>query len=251
MLRDEGISDETINAFVDGELDASERIHVLRVSEDRDDVRTRLCEARNLKDLVRNAYEDVPARERMDMPPARGGHWSTKAWMAAAALAFLVVGMFVGRYTPLLPVPTVAEADPVFLDMGELGSLEQAMLARGAPANIILHLETNDGDRIDDALSKIEDYVARQQGRFVDTRIEIVANGYGLDLLRADFTPFESRVRALAHDDALTLMACQRALHRLKEQGVDIDLIPEAAFATAALDQIIQRLREGWVYVKV
>lgn len=251
MLKDERISDETINAFVDGELDASERIHLLHASEDRDDVRMRLCEARNLKDLVRNAYADVSVldREEVAIPRLKSGRRT--GWMAAAAVALLVGGMFIGRYAPIFPMPSIAEADPVFLDMSELGTLDQAMLARGAPANIILHLETNDGDRIENALSKIEDYVARQNGRSQPTRIEIVANGYGLDLLRTDYTPFESRVRALAHDESLTILACQRALHQLKERGVDIDLIPEAAFASAALDQIIQRLREGWVYVKV
>jgi intracellular sulfur oxidation DsrE/DsrF family protein len=33
--------------------------------------------------------------------------------------------------------------------------------------------------------------------------------------------------------------------------GIKVDLVPEARIAPSALDQIIHRLKDGWVYIKV
>jgi intracellular sulfur oxidation DsrE/DsrF family protein len=47
------------------------------------------------------------------------------------------------------------------------------------------------------------------------------------------------------------MLACHRAIQRLEEMGVKVQLVPEARIAPSALEQIIQRLQQGWVYIKV
>ena len=110
---------------------------------------------------------------------------------------------------------------------------------------------TNDRHRVEDALAKLEAFVDAQQLDQQRVAVEIVANGYGLDLIRTAHTPYEDQVKQLARDDYVTILACRQAVQRLRDRGIDVDLIPEADFAPSALDRIIERLREGWVYVKV
>ena len=244
-------SAELINAFVDGELDSSERLEILRLSEDHDEVRARLCEARNLKDMVKSAYVDVPGVARGDRRGSGRG-WRHLGRMGVAGVFLVVCGVLIGRQ---LPGPSISEEiaqqDPVFLDVHQLHSLQEAITARGMVSNIMLHVETNDEERLEDALLKIEDYLGKQSIGPLRTKIEIIANGRGLDLLSVAGTPFEDRVKALTDFDTVTILACQRALSQLRSAGVEIDLIPEAEYASSALDWIIKRLREGWVYVKV
>jgi intracellular sulfur oxidation DsrE/DsrF family protein len=252
-MTDERLSEETVSAFVDGELDGDERLHVLSLSQERDAVRRQLCETRKLKDLVREAYANVPLMVRSKPAGSpREARFPPRALAAAVAAVMFLAGMLAGRSLPGPSEPAMGYQDPVFLELSELVSLDEAEKANGRAANIVLHLATDDGQRVSDALAKIDRFVGQQQSQgFRRVQVEIVANGRGLDLLRIAHTPYEAKVKQLARDDYVTILACRQAVQRLRERGVTVDLIPEADLAASALDRIIQRLREGWVYVKV
>ena len=252
-MNEHRLSNEVLNAFVDGELDAGERLHVLRLSEDQENVRARICETRNLKDLVKNAYEHLPAADWTKYP-ARRDRGRVRAWgmTAAVGVLCLAAGLVGGRMLPNEGSASLADQDPVFLEIDEVFSLEEAKVAhQGKASNIVLHLATNNRHRIEDALNKIETFLDAQHDTVHPVSVEIVANGYGLDLIRVAQTPYEQKIKSLARDDYLTILACRQAVETLRRNGVNVDLIPEADFAPSALDRIIQRLREGWVYVKV
>lgn len=253
-MTDRTYTDETLNAFVDGELELDEAVEILRASEDNDEVRTRLCELRYLKDMVAHAYSQVP-RAYADPVSAspRPAKNLVRTATAAAMVAMMAVGIGIGWVShDRETMHTVAVPDdPVFLDISEVFSLQEAKSAHGKPSSIILHVATNDRHRVEDALAKLEAFVDAQQLDQKRVAVEIVANGYGLDLIRTAHTPYENQVKQLARDDYVTILACRQAVQRLRDRGIDVDLIPEADFAPSALDRIIERLREGWVYVKV
>ena len=94
------------------------------------------------------------------------------------------------------------------------------------------------------------DEILTQQGAPADRRVEIVANEGGLNLLRSDVTPFGDRIRTLADQDVL-FFACSRAIKRLEQQGVRVQLVPEANARYSALDRVALRLQEGWNYEKI
>ena len=81
-------------------------------------------------------------------------------------------------------------------------------------------------------------------------RVEIVANEGGLDLLRSDVTPFAEQIRTLAEQDVL-FFACTKAIERLEEQGIQVNLLPEANTDYSALDRVVLRMQEGWQYIKI
>jgi intracellular sulfur oxidation DsrE/DsrF family protein len=83
-------------------------------------------------------------------------------------------------------------------------------------------------------------------------RIEIVVNSYGLDLLRADVTPLANRVETMARRHAnLSFVACGQTVARLKRDGAKVELLPVALTASSAINEIMTRMGQGWVYVKV
>ena len=90
MSEERKISEEMRNAFVDGQLDASEWGSITPHLERDVALREQVCELRTLKDMVRRAYA-VPPMPRERPRRAAGPGWKT---LAAASVAFAVLGWF-------------------------------------------------------------------------------------------------------------------------------------------------------------
>ena len=65
------VSDERLNAFVDGELEASEKSEVFEALGEDSTLSQRACELRQLSELVRHAYDHPPQSERLQKKEAR------------------------------------------------------------------------------------------------------------------------------------------------------------------------------------
>ncbi len=70
--------------------------------------------------------------------------------------------------------------------------------------------------------------------------------------MRADVTPLRDRIENMARRHAnLSFVACGQAVARLKREGVRVNLLPAAHTAASAINAIMTRMGQGWVYVKV
>jgi len=115
----------------------------------------------------------------------------------------------------------------------------------------VVHVASSRGEVVDTALQEVEDYLrdARAAGRKV--HVEIVANQTGLDILRADKSAYSMRLERLrAAYPNLTYIACHQTADRLSEKGVKVTLLPGVQFAPTALDEIVKRMQQGWVYIR-
>ena len=231
MRKDDPISEEQLNAFIDGELDSEEENRLFGLAEVSPELDSRLCQQRRLKEMVQHAYRDVPEyrREESMRSPRR-----RMAGIAAAAVLVLFLGMIAGFGGAHLVQPE---------------SFGAVTLAQQDEQRWLLHLASSEPARMQAALRRANDLMNdpdAPEGR----RVEIVANESGLDLLRSDVTPFAAEIRELARRDVL-FFACARAISRLEERGVDVRLVPEAETRYSALDRVILRMNEGWKYEKI
>lgn len=247
--REQKISDELLNAYLDDELGSEERDDVLRALDADVTLSRRLCELRNVKELTQHAYAPS-GQDRHDQAKRRTG--SRQPWYGiAASLAIMLVGSLVGWFAhSQLQRPVLSEIShqQAALPSAALGSLHQVTDEK----RIILHVNTADAGKFTAALDSAEDLLKSYAESNRSLELEIIANAQGLDLLRADVTPHAMRIRELVEKyDNLSMLACHRAIQRLEEMGVKVQLVPEARIAPSALEQIIQRLQEGWVYIKV
>lgn len=69
MKKDDFLSEEQLNAFVDGELDPEERSRIYNEAERCPDLERRVCRQNKQKELVRLAYEDVPPPRQTGLAP--------------------------------------------------------------------------------------------------------------------------------------------------------------------------------------
>jgi intracellular sulfur oxidation DsrE/DsrF family protein len=237
MKKHEQISEEQLNAFVDGELDPEEKSRLLNESNRSAELDSRLCQQRKLKELVKQAYTNVP--------PPRGAAKSQLAQSgllgrALAASLLLVVGLSGGFFAHN------------YMDQasGKEGlTVATASQPVAAVENYILHVVSGEPEQMLFALEKARELLdSAEEGQ--SRQVEIVANERGLNLLRSDVTPYADRISALQDNDVV-FYACSRTIERLEAKGVEVHLVPEANHAYTALDRVVIRMKDDWEYIKI
>jgi uncharacterized protein len=226
MSQEHEVSREMQNAFVDGQLDAADWTALVERMGDDEALRRQVCELRTLKDMTRSAYAGVHPRGAA--PAANRWGW---ARVAGLALVFVLAGWL--AHDSLDRTRAVAELHGVAAD------------------RILVHVASSRGEVVDSALQEVEDYLrdARAAGRKV--QVEIVANNTGMDILRADTSAYAKRLERLrAAYPNLTYIACNQTADRLREKGVAVTLLPGVHVAPTALDEIVKRMQQGWVYIR-
>jgi len=239
MKKDENISEEQLNAFIDGELEAEERGCLFNEAErsDSDELDQRLCQQRKLKELVQHAYRDVPEPKRH----LTGRRIQTGMMgLAMAASLLLVLGVTTGLFIR------------GFIDQGPRpGGIAAANNPQAVAAmeNYILHVISGEPEQMKLALQKAQHLLSSAEpGK--PRQVEVVANEQGLDLLRSDVTPFSAEISALAGESVI-FYACSKAIRRLEEKGIEVQLVPEAIPGYTALDRVVIRMKDGWQYIKI
>lgn len=235
------VSYDRLNALVDGELDRVEEGRVLDAIQRDPGLERRAGELRLIKTLVRHAYRyDSPASSMHR--PGRPRDWP---WMAVAAVALIGIGTGAG-WTGHAWQQREGDADPSRI-AHRVGAAAQATAAD----KIVVHVSSSAPDRVSEMLDDIEGLLRAARDANRPIAIEILANNTGLDLLRADVAGPSERLASLrAENPNLTLVACRQTIERLRERGVVVQLLPETAVATSALDEVVTRIHEGWTYIR-
>lgn len=243
MSEERKVSDEMRAAFVDGQLDAAEWARVAGQMERDPELREDVCELRMLKDMVRHAYGVPPA------PPRRvTGHPGLRwPWLAAASVVFAITGWFGHAWWSGAPALDPASAYALRGDWhalrGDWRTLDNN--------RVLVHVSSGEREALVTALDEVEDLLRSARAARRTIEVEIVANSSGLDLLESNASPYAARIAALRREyPNLGLVACGRTIARRNARGLEVTLVPGTAIAPSALEQVIKRLRDGWVYVR-
>jgi len=237
----EPVSREHINAYVDGELAAEERNHLMdRMASDAG-LRAEICAQRTLKEQVQAAYGDLL------LPSASATRrYTGPAWRQAMAAGLLLALGLSGGWLAheRLDQPPVVER----LAGLPSGYKPVALNEQVDTSRVILHLDDSTPERLAASLDVAERLVqTRGQGQ-----VELLVNSLGLDLLRLDRSPERARIERLAERyPNLTFVACGQTVARLMREGQQVALLPQARMASSAINEITSRMQHGWVYVKM
>jgi intracellular sulfur oxidation DsrE/DsrF family protein len=227
------ISDETLNAFVDGEFDLAESEALFAQMREDKDLAQRVCSLRSLQSMVRLAYAE---------PPVAGGRVPHAAprrqFMQRCAFGCLILlaGLSGGWAMRSMESQAVAAAPAAFP-----GGYQTVSLARKAdPNRVMLHIDSAAPDKMLAVLDQADHFLdeAERQGRSI--QLEVIANSHGIELLRA----------GVSHA-SLHFVACSQAVARFKNEGQHVVLLPAAQTAPTAIGEIVTRLQQGWTYVRV
>lgn len=239
------VSDETLHAFVDGELDVAEsEALIARMREDAN-LAQRVCALRSLQTMVRLAYAELPVAEGGKSRAAPRHKFMQRC---ALGCFFLLAGMG-GWALRGLESQTVVATRASPLPAG----YQTASLAREAdPSRVMLHLDNAAPDKMRAILDQAERLLveAEQQGRAV--QVEVIANSRGIQLLRAGHSPYGERMARMQQRHAnLHWVACGQSIARFASEGHKVELLPATRTAPTAIGEIVTRLQQGWTYVRV
>jgi len=237
------ISEEFLNAFVDDQLDGTEKSQTFDAIEHDDVLKQRVCELRGLKEQMRHAYEHPPG---IGKPEGGQRHLRASRLQALAACLLLCIGGASGWFAHTwTEMGTSIEYTRLFQSL-------QRNTADAEPHKFIVHVGSSNPVRLKTALDETENLLESSRQSSRKLQIEIIANGGGLDLLRTDASPYAQRVSLMQEKyPNLDLIACGQTIKKLEAKGVHVQLLPHTGVASSALDQIALRLKQDWSYIKV
>lgn len=251
------MSEERLNAFVDDQLDPAEKSEVFEALSHDGELSRQACELRQLGELVRHAYDNPPQSKRLQKKQAR----SVSPFGRAAAASLLIgVGATLGWLGHQQPVAAPETSDMKAMVWGEddraFHSYDMATAAsHNELKRVILHLNTSSPAKFEKALTTAEGLLQKYAGADHGSQIEVVANASAIKLLRSGYSPYAMRVRALQEKYFnLTFLACKDAMDHIRElEGTkkDVTLLPGVEVTPSALEHILERMNEGWVYLNV
>lgn len=237
MSQHESFSKEQLSAFVDNQLDANERTRIISAAHHDKTLAEEIHTLQQYNELIQLAYNDV--RPAKAYPDNRNRQPLTYR-IAIAASIMLVCGLVIGWYLakPLTtenPIQTLAQIDPTHL----------------RDDKVLIHINVMDTTRIDYALNKTEEMldIAAHKGK--PLQVEVIVNADGINMLRAG-SPYSNRIHSLTERyDNVSFLACGFAMENMRlKEGQEVNLIPEAKKVDAALEQILRRLKSGWLYLR-
>jgi intracellular sulfur oxidation DsrE/DsrF family protein len=245
MIQQDCVSEEMLHALIDGELEPVEAEQLYsRIGED-ETLANRVCILRGMKDMVRLAYSH---------PPAPSGKWQTP-WQtplnnrrgmqqAIAAGLLLTLGIGAGWLLHSKQAPSIA--------LQETGGAVQ-LGATAADANrIIMHIDSASHQKFDALLDRADLLLTAAHDHKTPLQVEVLANSNGLNLLRADRSPFADRIAELTKKHPnLHFVVCAQTVARFTREEGRVVLMPEAKIAPSAIGEVVDRLQEGWTYIKI
>ncbi len=241
-------SDEVINGYLDGELDARTEKEIMLAALDDPELKKHIHELRQIRALVRQAFAIEPATGVAGSNPFSRHRIAA---MSIAASVLMVVGVLIGwGLQPAVPIDNVQ----AFIGPGSFKTAPQLVSGNYRENTRVILLISSAETKsmratLDQAEYLLEAY--RDAGRAL--RLEILVNSEGLNLFRQDTTPFSQRLASMQRKYRnLELLACNKTIQRLKrEKQIDAKLVSGVKVVPSALDQILSRLNDGWSYIKV
>ena len=239
----ETFSDEYLNAYLDNQLTADERAHLLETLRQDGELSARVCKLQKVKEMVQLAYHNFDAERCILQAPRQ-----RPMWPAIAASFLLAMGVLTGWFAN-----NQFGNEPRLLDLAKAAQTSNTMAAAQEEWRIVLHVDSSDPDRFNVMLDETEQLLQTSAQQQHKVRVEILTNGGGLMLVEQSDATYTQRLQSLSKQyDNLGLLVCQRALDNLKaEKGVQLDLVPEARVVDSAMNQVIKRQQEGWAYIRI
>ena len=233
MKHTDNIDEQTLDAFVDGQLDPAQRSSVIQAMDHDPDVREQVYQLRRAKDLMKLGFEDA----RPTSPGHRGGPTRRYAVGVAASLAMLGIGFSTG----MLGYHYTAHQGS--------GTALMASAVQPQGSHVVLHIGDSDPDHFAAALNYVDSFLKENAGR--GGQIEVVANAGGLELMRSGLSPYQQRVVDMINRHSnVHFIACANAIRNLQLQGIEPRIIKDVDTEQTALEHIVERLQSGWTYIK-
>jgi hypothetical protein len=128
-----------------------------------------------------------------------------------------------------------------------------ALAAGGKTHRIAIQVDQNDPQVMNMVLNNATHVIEYYRGKNEDVDVEIVADGPGMHMLRADTSPVQDRIKHLKELESgkIQFSACNNTKQGMeKTEGHAISIVPEATIVPSGVVRLMELQEQGWSYVR-
>ncbi len=129
-----------------------------------------------------------------------------------------------------------------------------AMAGEGKAHHVAFHVDQNDPEVMNQTLNNATNVIEYYRGRNEDVDVDIVTYGPGLNMLRADTSPVQDRIKRLkemAFPGKIQFSACNNTKQGMeKTEGHAISILPDATIVPSGVVRLMELQEQGWSYVR-
>lgn len=242
MNAHEPISDEMLNAFIDGELDTKEHTSILARLEHDNNLADRLNKLRYLKELVFAARPTNNNTKTINLKlPVNRMVYSCST---AAMIITLIAGLFLW-VTLITPHPTVLADVKINKIIKEHDDKQEV--------KVVIHFTKDEHMAINTLLDQAELLAGLNHKLGKPVRVKLIANGKGLTAFRQGHSAHQTRISTLLHKyDNLLFIACQKTMQTIyKNNNKRVSLLPGIVSIESGNDEVALRRKQGWSYLTI
>jgi len=120
--------------------------------------------------------------------------------------------------------------------------------------HVAFHVDQNDPDVMNQTLNNATNVIEYYRGKNEDVDVDVVAYGPGLNMLRADTSPVQERIKRLKDmifPGKIQFSACDVTKAAMeKKEGHAISIVPEASVVPSGVVHLMELQEQGWSYVR-
>lgn len=130
--------------------------------------------------------------------------------------------------------------------------VSQVQAHDGSNHHLIIHVDDNDPAKMNIAMNNAANVTSYYASKGQKVKIEIVAYGPGLMMLRPEKSPVEGRIKDFAASfDNITFAACGNTMKGMsKKEGAPVKVYDFAQVVPSGVVQIMERQDQGWHYLR-
>ena len=121
------------------------------------------------------------------------------------------------------------------------------------PDKIVVQVNEDDAKHMNLALNNVQNILAYYKEKGEEVKIEVVAFGPGLHMLRQDTSPVKDRITMVSTaNPQVQFSACANTLNNMTKQegGTKPSIVSEAKMVAAGVVRIVELQKQGYFYLR-
>jgi intracellular sulfur oxidation DsrE/DsrF family protein len=122
------------------------------------------------------------------------------------------------------------------------------------PHRVLIQVDQNDPAVMNLALNNATNIIEHYRSKGKEVAVDVVTYGPGLNMLRADTSPVQDRIKQLknvAFPSTIQFSACNITREGMaKKEGHPIDILPDAVVVPSGVIHLMELQEDGWSYIR-